>query len=85
VKFRRQHPFEQFILDFYAPEIHLAIEIDGDVHDDPVRKQYDRWREDILREHGLRVLRFANEEVALNVQDVVDHIRANIQALREQR
>ena len=35
VKFRRQHPLGAFVLDFYAPELRLVVELDGDVHDDP--------------------------------------------------
>ena len=32
IKFRRQHPIDMYILDFYAPEIKLAIELDGSIH-----------------------------------------------------
>ena len=82
VKFRRQHPFEQFILDFYAPELHLAIEIDGEVHSEPGRQQYDSWRQLKLEERGVQVHRFTNTEVALNLDDVLMRLRAAIYDLR---
>ena len=81
VKFRRQHPFEGFILDFYAPELGLAVEIDGDVHDEPGRKGYDRWREARLREHGLRTIRYTNAEIAVDIDGVTDRLRTVIREL----
>jgi len=83
VKFRRQHPFEQFILDFYAPEIRLAIEVDGKAHDDPERKRYDKWREDILNGFGIEVIRFTNDEVGLDLDSVIQRLRTVIAARRQ--
>jgi very-short-patch-repair endonuclease len=82
VKFRRQHPFEGFILDFYAPELRLAIEIDGDVHSSAGQQSYDRWRENRLAEVGVTVVRITNEEVAINLPDVVSRVRAIIESVR---
>jgi len=60
-RFRRQHVLHGFIVDFYCRELGLAIEIDGDVHDE--QQGYDRERDEVLRLHGVRVIRFRNEEV----------------------
>ena len=43
-KFRRQHGIGRYILDFYCSKAKLAVEVDGSVHDDPARAEYDRER-----------------------------------------
>ena len=55
-RFRRQHSVGPFILDFYCPEEKLAVELDGAVHDDPGRSEYDDERTASLQAHGSRVL-----------------------------
>jgi len=85
VKFRRQHPFQGYILDFYAPEIALAVEIDGDVHDDPERKQYDLWHEGILNASGLKIIRFQNAEIAVNLPSVLARLQEAIAELRSRK
>ena len=73
VRFRRQHPCDRFVLDFYCVPAQLAIEVDGPLHDEQVR--YDRWRDEQLRKLGIRVLRFQSEAVEWDVVLVVDEIR----------
>jgi very-short-patch-repair endonuclease len=63
VKFRRQHPAEGFILDFYCPEARLGIELDGGGHAKPGQAGDDAHRTDVLAQTGIRVLRFWNTEV----------------------
>ncbi len=53
LKFRRQHPVEQFILDFYCPLHKLAVELDGSVHD--AHGEQDAARTAHLEAHGLQV------------------------------
>jgi very-short-patch-repair endonuclease len=60
-KFRRQHPFKYFILDFYCHQAKLVIEIDGCQHKSNV--EYDRDRSKIIQEYGLKVIRFENIEI----------------------
>ena len=43
-KFRRQHPIDIFIVDFYCHEFKLAIEIDGEIHLDKEIVEYDDGR-----------------------------------------
>jgi len=40
-KFRRQHSIDRFILDFYCPELKLALELDGATHNDPKQYEHD--------------------------------------------
>jgi len=60
LKFRRQHPFDNYILDFYNHKMKLAIEVDGEVHNDPEVVAYDKVRTNNLNENGITVLRFMN-------------------------
>ncbi len=69
-KFRRQHSVGRYVLDFYCPAERLAIELDGAVHDDPLRRAYDTARQAALESLGVRVLRFENREL-LSTPDVV--------------
>jgi type I restriction enzyme R subunit len=69
-KFRRQHQFGDYIADFYCHEARLVIECDGSVHDVNESWQHDRNRDLYLTGHGLRVLRFRNDEI-LNATDEV--------------
>jgi len=66
LKFRRQHPIEQFIADFYCEELRLVVEFDGPVHEEEEAKKWDRSRDRILRGNGYEVLRVRN---ALLVKD----------------
>ena len=58
-RFRREHPIGRFILDFYCAEKRVAVEIDGPTHD----ADADERRDALLAAHGVRVVRFFNEEV----------------------
>jgi very-short-patch-repair endonuclease len=59
LKFRRQHEFLGFILDFYCAERRIVIEIDGDAHMFE-NAEYDVWRDSILSEWGIHVLRVSS-------------------------
>ena len=61
-KFRRQHSVGRYVLDFYCPGERLAIELDGGHHQHPSVQSYDTERTNFLLRHGIRVLRFTNEE-----------------------
>jgi very-short-patch-repair endonuclease len=62
-KFRRQHQFGDYVADFYCYEAQLVVECDGAVHERNERWQHDQARDAYLTGHGLRVLRFTNEQV----------------------
>lgn len=75
-KFRRQHGVGAYVLDFYCPQLRLAIELDGEAHDTPYALAYDRARTAYLNGRGITVMRFRNEVVRMNIQYVVDQIIA---------
>ena len=74
LKFRRQHPIFQFVLDFFCHERQLAVELDGDSHTDPTEQGYDQARTDWLKAHGIRVIRFTNRQVEDNLEGVLAEI-----------
>lgn len=72
VRFRRQHPVGRFVVDFYAPAVRLAIEVDGGQHAYP--GSGDRARTAYLNAKHVSVLRFWNTEVLGNVEGVLEAI-----------
>ena len=62
-RFLRQFSVENFILDFYCPEYKLAIELDGEHHNDEYQQKRDENRTNRLNELGITVLRFENFEI----------------------
>ena len=73
VHFRRQQVIQGFIVDFYCHNAWLVVEVDGDVHD--LQQEEDARREKVLREMGLSIVRFGNDEVVRNLSVVVGRIR----------
>jgi len=67
-KFLRQKPVNRFILDFYCSELNLAIEIDGNSHNK--KKNYDNARDLFLNQIGIKTIRFSNDEVIDNIENV---------------
>ena len=67
-KFRRQQVIGRAIVDFYCPAAGLAVEVDGDTHDDPVR---DARRDAYLRGLGVWVVHFSNIDVMRNIGGVL--------------
>src|SRR2546426_11502591 len=59
-KFRRQHPFEDYALDFYCAEAKLALETDGFMHGHPERQKHDAKRDEFLQSQGILVKRIWN-------------------------
>lgn len=71
LRFRRQHPLSNFIVDFYCHELRLVIEVDGDIHKKPNIKERDEIREAAIKELGLVVMRFSNEDVYFHPDFIV--------------
>ena len=63
VKFRRQHPFGPYILDFYCAEARLAVEIDGRTHWSPEQEAHDARRDAHFEAMGIRTLRLSTESL----------------------
>ena len=75
LKFRRQHPLDKFIVDFYCNEKKLVVELDGGVHDEKINIEYDEARTAMLAGLNVIVLRFKNEDVKNNLKGVLKTIR----------
>jgi very-short-patch-repair endonuclease len=73
-KFRRQHPIESYVLDFYCSETHLAIEIDGGQHTENKNIERDNDRTAYLNQKGIRVIRFWNNDVIKHLDEVLTEI-----------
>jgi very-short-patch-repair endonuclease len=71
-KFRRQHPLGRYILDFYCIEKKLCLELDGGQHADAL--EYDRSRDAWIRDQGIRVLRFWNNQMLAETEAVLEVI-----------
>jgi very-short-patch-repair endonuclease len=67
--FRRQQVIDRFIVDFYCHQADLVVEVDGGVHQE--QAAYDRERDRVLEERGLCVIRFTNQEVNHNLEQVL--------------
>ncbi len=76
VKFRRQTPIGSFFVDFYCHEYGLVVELDGSHHID--QAEYDEQRTLYLQSLGLRVIRFWNNDVLLNIEAVLEEIMTSI-------
>ncbi|MBL1265656.1 endonuclease domain-containing protein [Methylomicrobium sp. RS1] len=74
VQFYRQKPIGDYIVDFYAPQAKLVIELDGGQHFEPEQQRYDGRRALYLQKQGLAVLRFTNVEVLKNIEGVMEVI-----------
>lgn len=77
-KFRRQHPIGYYVVDFYCEESKLIIEIDGNIHDLEDNIEYDKNRQNELESIGYRFLRFKNDEVMNNIDNVLNDILKNL-------
>lgn len=75
LKFRRQHPVSRFILDFYCEDLQLAIEVDGGGHNEEEQEAYDLARTEALRDLGIQVIRFWNDDVLERTELVLEEIR----------
>jgi len=73
VKFRRQQPVENYIVDFVSFSPKVVIELDGSQHAE--NRRYDEQRDACLRRNGFTVLRFWNNEVFENIEGVLEVIR----------
>jgi len=75
VKFRRQHPCDNFILDFFCYEKRLAIEVDGEYHLSKEQFEYDIFRTTEIEKYDIHLIRFTNQEVLLQTRQVVEEIK----------
>jgi very-short-patch-repair endonuclease len=85
VQFYRQKPLGPYIVDFYAPEAQLVIEVDGSQHLVVEEAEYDSQRTAYLESQGLRTLRFTNLEVLQETEAVVEEIYRAVREAKSPR
>jgi len=81
--FRRQYAIDKYIVDFCAPRLKLIIELDGSQHLNSMR--IDRNRSEFLASKGYHILRFWNNDVSNNLEDVIRAIELKIIELENQK
>jgi len=81
LQFRRQHPINMFIADFYCAKIKLIIEVDGSIHEIPGYHAYDIGRSDVLNDFGITIIRFTNEQIFHDLANAVLIIENRVKQL----
>ena len=77
-KFNRQHIVGDYIVDFICIEKGLVIEVDGGYHAERKQMEEDKWREDNLTQMGYHILRFSNEEILYDINNVIQIIKNDL-------
>jgi very-short-patch-repair endonuclease len=80
-RWRRQHPVDIFIVDFYCHEYKLVIEVDGEIHVLEEIQERDDGREHDIEKLGIRIIRFTNKEIYDNIESVKTRILHVINSL----
>ena len=76
LKFRHQHPAENFSLDFYCAAARLVVEVDGEVHNRGNQPAFDTARDAFLARYGLETLRIPAAWLYQDMDAVIRHIVA---------
>ncbi|WP_246615764.1 endonuclease domain-containing protein [Aquimarina litoralis] len=76
-KFRRQHSIGNYIVDFYCPKEKMIIELDGEIHNQAKKQEYDQKRTKYLEGLGFAVIRFENKMVFESLPSVLKEIEDN--------
>jgi very-short-patch-repair endonuclease len=82
-QFMRQKPIDNYIVDFYCSKLKLIIEIDGITHHD--KQEYDKKREDKLRELGFEIMRFDGFYILNNTPETLQLIVDKIKLLENKQ
>ena len=81
VRFSRQIPIDNFIVDFYCKDLQLAIEIDGSIHFEEGRQEKDAFRQKRLESFGVHFIRFSDLDVKNNLGWVLQEIKECIETI----
>ncbi|TXD83383.1 DUF559 domain-containing protein [Subsaximicrobium wynnwilliamsii] len=82
VRFSRQIPIDQYIVDFYCKNLHLAIEVDGSIHFEEGQQEKDAIRQKRLEDLGVVVIRFSDLDVRNNLSWVLLNIEETIKEMK---
>ena len=68
IKFRRQYSIGNYIVDFYSPELKLAIELDGNSHftDEAIKNDIQRTK--YIESIGIKIVRYFNNDILNNIE-----------------
>ena len=83
LKFKRQQPIGDYIVDFICKEAKIIIGIDGGQHNEPENIEYDKTRTEYLNNLGYKVIRFWNNEIYENIEGVVLRLKQEINPHQE--
>jgi very-short-patch-repair endonuclease len=83
VRFSRQIPIDQYIVDFYCKDLQLAIEVDGSIHFEEGQQEKDAYRQKRLESLGVKFIRFNDLDVKDNLNFVLFEIKEKIENLQE--
>ena len=81
VRFSRQIPIDQYIVDFYSKDLQLAIEVDGSIHFEERQQEKDAFRQKRLESLGVVVIRFSDLDVKNNLSWVLEEIKNKIEQI----
>jgi very-short-patch-repair endonuclease len=77
-RFRRQFGIGEYIVDFYCSKLKLVIELDGEQHYSKARLEYDKIRDEYMKNLGIKTIRFKNKEIRENLAGVIKKIKEYI-------
>ena len=82
-KFRRQYSINHSVIDFYCPKLKLAVEIDGETHNQPEQKDYDAEREKYLKQFNVSFVRLTDEELLGNPNKAFKKIEEAVKIIED--
>ena len=77
-KCRRQYIIGEYIVDFFFRHSMLIVELDGGCHDTEEQHKKDKERQDWLEQQGYKVLRFSNEQVLYDTDNMINEIKRHL-------
>lgn len=83
-RFRRQHPIDDFIVDFLYLPLKLVVEVDGGYHRTDYQTELDEQRSAFLIESGYHIIRFTNEEVLQDIASVISVIKEKMVEIQKE-
>jgi very-short-patch-repair endonuclease len=84
-KFRRQHQFGDYVADFYCRDAQLVVECDGSVHEPNEQWHHDQNRDAYMIAQGLRIIRFTNDRILNDTENVLEEIAKYLRSSSERR
>ena len=79
-KVRRQYGVDNYVIDFYCPELKLALEVDGDVHYHPDKLEIDNRKNKRLQEEGIYLIRLKNEDLEEDYESAIIYLEDEFKA-----